>query len=110
MLKNMPLGVKLICGFLLVAMIAAGIGVIGYKNLGILGGNIHEVGEVRLPSVQGLLIMKAGIQKIMTAQSMMLNENMTREERQEIQKMIDQARVEYRSGWDIYEALPQTER
>jgi methyl-accepting chemotaxis protein len=109
-LKNMPLGVKLICGFLLVAVIAAVIGVVGYSNLGIMGESIHEVGEESLPGVQGLLVMKAGIQKLLTAQSMLLNENISHEQRQGIQKVIDQARVEYQAGWNIYEPLAKGER
>ena len=56
-LNNLRMGVKLIGGFVVVAAIATIIGVVGFVYIGTLGDNIDEIGRVRLPSIQTLLII-----------------------------------------------------
>jgi methyl-accepting chemotaxis protein len=75
-MKNLKIGVKLTCGFILVALITLAVGIIGWRGVDNLDGHLTEVGEVRLPSVQSLLDVDAASGDIMMAQRSLLNPRM----------------------------------
>jgi len=47
-MKNIRLGIKLIGGFVLTALIALIIGIVGIKQIDNLSEHIEEIGQVRL--------------------------------------------------------------
>jgi len=109
MLANLNLKVKLIGGFALVAAITAIVGGVGYWGVHKLAQSAEEIGIVRLPSVECLLKIKEGAQRIKAAQRTLLDPNLTAEVRANQFNHITKAREEYEAAWKVYEPLPQTE-
>jgi len=68
--KNMKIGKKLILGFIIVALIAGAVGVIGYIN-------INELGNVRMESMKGLLEMNIAQAKVIVGERGLVNSKMT---------------------------------
>ncbi len=107
-MKNMRLSVKLIGGFVIVAIIAAIIGGVGYWSLAVAKKAQNEVAGNRLPSVYGL-------QSLNEAQSAIQGYERTiaYEKDPEILKRqyanLEDAWKRADKGWKIYEPLPQTE-
>jgi len=108
-MKNMKLSVKLIGSFLIVAVITLVVGFVGWNGARNLSGHLEEVGGVRLPSIQNLLIIAEKGALIKAAQRTLLNPDLDQEARKRQYEVIQQARSEYSEAWDVYEPLPQTE-
>jgi methyl-accepting chemotaxis protein len=108
MAMRMKLGTKLISGFLVVAVIATIIGLVGFFSVRSLDGDINEIGIVRLPSIHGLFLIKGNLEAIKGAIGTLTNSNLTAQQRDDAIKSVEQARAEYKKGMDIYEPLPQT--
>ncbi len=99
---NMKVGAKLITGFVLVALIAGVIGLIGFTSL-------NEVGEVRLPSIQSLLVISEAQTAVLAGERGLINRRMMADEFRKAQfNYIDNAFKRAQEAWDIYEPLPQT--
>ena len=109
-MKNMKLSVKLIGGFVLVAIIALIVGVIGWNGVGNLNGHVKEIGEVRLPSIESLKTIGKEFETLRVAQRTLLNPNLSSEDRQRQYDNMEKSRKRYQEAWDVYAPLPQTER
>jgi methyl-accepting chemotaxis protein len=107
-MKNVKLGVKLIGGFSIVALIVLVVGFFGWQGAMQLNGHVDEIGMVRMPSVESLLIIKTEANAIRIALRSLLNPRMTLEERELQYTNIALSRDNYRLAWDRYEPLPQT--
>jgi len=107
-IKNLNLKAKLIGGFLGVAVITGVVGITGYWGATKLAGSVEEIGGVRLPSVESLLKIKVGAERIKAAQRTLLSSDLTSEETKRQFDNIDKAREEYEAAWKVYEPLPQT--
>ena len=57
-MKNVKLDVKLIGGFMMMALLITVGGFVGWYGISQVSNDLTEVGEVRLPSILGLEIMK----------------------------------------------------
>ena len=57
---NLNLRWKLMLGFAGSIALTAGVGVVGYRGINNIKGSVVEIGEVRLPSVEGLMKIKEG--------------------------------------------------
>lgn len=108
-MKNIKIGTKLIGGFIIVALIVLVVGFFGWNGARQLQSHIHEIGEVRLPSVENLLRIQVEANAIRTSVQSILNPRLSREDRQQLYDDIETARVSYEEAWSIYEPLPQTE-
>ncbi len=101
-MNNIKIGVKLIGGFVVVAVIAAIVGIVGLIN-------IRELGIVRLPSIVGLAKINDGCMKVWVGERGLINRRMvTGEVRQAQYAYIEKAWKQIEQGWKIYEPLPQT--
>ncbi|MFP4151660.1 MAG: methyl-accepting chemotaxis protein [Alkalispirochaeta sp.] len=107
-MKNIKLGVKLVGGFSVVALIVLVVGLFGWRGANQLNGHVDEIGSVRLPSVESLMVIKTEGNAIRIALRSLLNPRMTMEERELQYANIEQSRQNYRAAWEIYESLPQT--
>ncbi|WP_305046364.1 methyl-accepting chemotaxis protein [Geoalkalibacter sp.] len=107
-MKNVKLGVKLTGGFLAVALITLVVGLIGWRGVSSLQGQIVEVGEVRLPSVQSLLNMEVGAEQILISQRTLLNPRASEEDRKRQFANVERARQRSQQALDVYAPLPQT--
>ena len=109
-MKNVKIGVKLIGGFVMVALIALVIGLVGLRGKNTLEGHLAEIGMVRLPSVQSLLIISEAQTAIASAENALLAKNIAVEGRQAQYERFEQAKKRAMEAWEIYEPLPQSEQ
>ncbi|MGE5670570.1 MAG: methyl-accepting chemotaxis protein [Fibrobacterota bacterium] len=103
MLNNVKIGPKLTGGFIIVALIATLIGVIGLIN-------IIQIAENRFPKVLALLTMQESQNKILAGErgllvSMIFNDN---EQRNSQFNWISQAQTEANNAFSEYEKLSRT--
>ncbi|OHB54987.1 MAG: hypothetical protein A2Y12_01000 [Planctomycetes bacterium GWF2_42_9] len=105
MFKNMKLKTKLICGFLVVAAIAAFIGLIGFSGVKTMKEHSNKLGAINLPSVSNLLIISNGLEKIKTAQTAMLDPHLETSDRKKALEHIENARTQYRKACENFELL-----
>ncbi|WP_429884683.1 methyl-accepting chemotaxis protein [Geoalkalibacter halelectricus] len=107
-MKNLKLGVKLICGFVAVALITLAVGIIGWRGVDNLDNHLTEVGEVRLPSIESLLNVDAASGDIMMAQRSLLNPRMPMEDRARQYRNIERGLQRIQAAVDVYAPLPHT--
>ncbi|MFZ5949489.1 MAG: methyl-accepting chemotaxis protein [Candidatus Rifleibacteriota bacterium] len=108
MLDNLSLAKKIFGGFIVVAAITLFVGYMGYSGGASLGEHVHEIAEVRFPSVQSLLVAERELEKIRVAQRTLLNSEINDEDYNRQFKNIENARNGYQDALKIYEPLPQT--
>lgn len=108
MMQNITLARKLLGGFILVALITLAVGYSGYSGIGSLTENLVDVGEVKLPSIQQLLIVEKEIEGIRAAQRTLLNPKLNDEDYKRQFDNIANAREKYTAALAIYDPLPQT--
>ncbi|NLS91876.1 MAG: hypothetical protein GXX96_06805 [Planctomycetaceae bacterium] len=99
---------KLITGFLTVAVITAGVGGIGFWGVSRLAGNVREIGEVRLPSVDSLLEIKQNAESIRGTMRVLNIPGLSNEVRERQHDNLKTARENYEAAWAVYESLPHT--
>jgi methyl-accepting chemotaxis protein len=107
-MKKVKLSVKLIGSFVIVAVITLAVGFVGWQGVGALSQHLTEIGDVRLPSIQSLLIIEKEAESIRVAQRTLLNPDLSREDNARQFENIGKAREKYQQAWKIYEPLPQT--
>lgn len=110
MLEKLNLKVKLIGGFLIVALIILAVGIIGWYGISTLVDNTEEIGDVRLPSVQSLLIISEAQTAVDSAENALLTKGLSIEERNQQYDRINNAFIRAEDAWEIYAPLPQTEK
>ncbi len=106
--RNLRLRGKLLGGFLLVAAITVAISGMAIYSLWRLDGHIDEIGEVLMPSVQGLQEMAIGCSDVAVAVRTLANPKADAAIRQQQYHNLAQARQRAEKGWQLYEPLPQT--
>ncbi len=107
-MKNMKLSVKLIGGFVIVAIIAAIIGGVGYWSLNVAKKAQNEVAGNRLPSVYGLQSMNEAQSAIQGYERTIAYEKDPEILKHQYANLAD-AWKRAEDGWKIYEPLPQTD-
>jgi methyl-accepting chemotaxis protein len=107
-MRTMKLGTKIIVGFIAVSVITLVLGIIGFYGAMQSEEHIHEVGAVRLPSVDSLLAIKAGAENIRGTLRTLAIPGLSREMRERQYNNIETARKVYQEAWKVYEPLPQT--
>ena len=103
------IGKKLITSFLSVAAVTAVLGVVGYYGVNQGSIAINELGTVRLPSIESMLVVSEGQTAIDTTENALLSRAIDLKTRQG--KYDDFAAIWQRieDAWAIYEPLPQTD-
>ena len=109
-MKDIKLSVKLIGGFVVVALITLIVGFIGFWGVSQTDNALMEVAKVRLPSVAALQTIKYDQQVIIEAQrSLMIPEfNKNSSDFEHQTKYIVGAWDSADKNWKIYEILPKT--
>ncbi|MEN6449753.1 MAG: methyl-accepting chemotaxis protein [Thermoguttaceae bacterium] len=108
MRSHMTLRVKLVAGFVLVATVSGLIGVVGYWGINTVSQNLQVVGTNSLPSVQSLLELRVGAEKIKTVVRTLSNLSCDPVIRKQQYQDVVAARDSYGKSWKTYEALPHT--
>ncbi|MBU2621851.1 MAG: MCP four helix bundle domain-containing protein [Proteobacteria bacterium] len=108
MFKNMKLGTKLILGFSVVAVITLMMGILGYYGAVKSGQAVEEIGLVRLPGVDSLLVIRKSAENIRGSVSTLIIQGMPDEIHMQQYDNLTKAHEEYEKAWKIYEPLPRT--
>ena len=108
-LSHMSLKAKLLGGFLLVALITAVVGGIGYYGLTTTGRGVQELADCALPSVKTTAAMKWTFTEIMRIQRTLLNFDLDLESRQRQYAQLEKAREIFAAARKEYEPLEQLE-
>ena len=108
MFKNIKLSVKLIGGFVVVAIVTLIIGFVGWRGTGSLGHHLDEMGKVILPGVMHLGSLAENLESQRVAQRTLLNPNLGMEDRRRQFTNIAREREEAKKAWTAYDALPRT--
>ncbi|MFW5838069.1 MAG: methyl-accepting chemotaxis protein [Desulfovibrionaceae bacterium] len=107
-MKNLKLKVKLVGGFLIVAAITLAVGIVGLLGVNEVARDVDEIGNVRLPSIESLLMIEREAESIRVAQRSLLVPSLSREDRERQFANMKQSREDYQKAWDVYAPLPQT--
>jgi methyl-accepting chemotaxis protein len=107
-MKHWTVGKKLISSFLAVAVITAMLGGVGYYGTVKSNEALNEIGVVRLPSVQNLMIIAHCAEKIKAAQRTLLSPDLSLADRKRQPETVAKTRETYGAAWKVYEPLPQT--
>jgi methyl-accepting chemotaxis protein len=108
-LKDVRIGTKLLGGYLIVAIIAAIIGYIGYNGMTKIGIEQDKGAKILLPSIQQLLTIDEAQTAALAGERGLTNRRMMEKEiRQAQYKFISDAFKRADEAWKIYEPLPQS--
>ncbi|TVR00016.1 MAG: methyl-accepting chemotaxis protein [Desulfovibrionales bacterium] len=107
-MKNVRLGVKLIGGFAIVALIVFIVGAFGWYEARNLTGHIEEVGEVRLPSIQALQNIEKEYESLRVAQRTLLVPGLSAQDMQRQFDNLTRQRTVIANLREEFEALPAT--
>ena len=105
MFKNLKLGTKMMAAFSLVASIALGLALVGYFGLSQMDKHLVEVGEVRLPSVEALLMIKGNAAEIKSATHTLLIPGINKQQRELQHAAIAKAREQVTAAQKQYELI-----
>jgi methyl-accepting chemotaxis protein len=95
-------------GFGLLIAIMMGLGAVGVYGLRGLGAQVNEIGVVRLPSVESLLIVHKEFKEIGSAENALLCTSLEKEARAAQYTRMDEAKQLVQEARSVYEPLPQT--
>lgn len=104
----MKISTKLIGSFSIVAVICGIVGYIGFHGIQKTGNSIEDIGTIRLPGVQSLLIVQQGAIRINADIGALANEGLTAERREAIYQDVAKTRERYTAAWNAFEQLPQS--
>jgi methyl-accepting chemotaxis protein len=99
---------RLVVAFAAVSVVTAALGAVGYYSAVTGERSINEIGVVRLPSVESLLVISEAQTAVDSAENALLAKNITPDLRQAQYARFDQAKARYEAAWKVYEPLPQT--
>jgi methyl-accepting chemotaxis protein len=102
------IGKKLIVGFLSVAAVVMLLGGVGFYAAWKGSHAVHEIGDVRLPSVDSLLVIQSEAQNIRGTMRTLTISGLPQETRTRQYANLAAARERYQVAWKKYEDLPQT--
>ncbi len=98
---------KLILSFLGIALIGLVSGTFGYYGVSVGEKAIHEIGSVRLPSVENLLVIAREAENIRANLLTLSIAGLDEATRLRQYAKIEEARARYQTAWKVYTALPQ---
>ncbi len=109
MKSQWTIGKMLITSFMMLAIITTVLGVVGYYGVNQGSLAIIELGSVRLPSIESLLVVSEGQTAVDTTENALLSRVIDHKIR--LEKYEDFATIWRRidDAWQIYEPLPQVD-
>ncbi|MBK9953262.1 MAG: MCP four helix bundle domain-containing protein [Candidatus Competibacteraceae bacterium] len=107
-ITNFRIGTRLSLGFGVITAITFALGLIGYYGMVTNDRAINEIGKVRLPSVEALLIVSEAQTAVESAENALLSTQLSPVEREDQHKRFAAAKQRADEAWNLYEPLPQT--
>jgi len=111
MIANLTIRAKLILMLLVAVLGLSIVGGVGYRGLTATDAGLMEVAKNRMPSVQGLLMMKAGVMAVRIAHTRVADVQNNYDSSEFLLKAIEESKRGWSSfdqGWKLYEPLPQS--
>jgi len=105
---NLNLRWKLMLGFAGSIALTAGVGIVGYRGINSMLDGMNEIGEVRLPSVEGLMMVKEGATGVRAVNAALMVKDLPADRRSGQHALAEQFWKTLESGWALYEPLPQS--
>jgi len=112
MFKDLLIKWKLAALVAVMMVALAVVAVSGYLGIARVGGAVNEIGVVRLPSIQGLLVMSEGQTAVASATlytAVYENDYHSQDKFAEARALRRKAWANIDRGWKKYEPLPQTD-
>ncbi|MBW1991609.1 MAG: MCP four helix bundle domain-containing protein [Deltaproteobacteria bacterium] len=109
MLKGTKLSIKLIGGFMAVALITLGLGFMGWRTVSSMDVRLEKMSNVHLPAWQNLAKISRSMEFLLAAQRTLLNPSLSEVERQVQRRNLEKAKETYQAACQAYEALPKGE-
>ncbi|WP_199872895.1 methyl-accepting chemotaxis protein [Inediibacterium massiliense] len=105
----MKIRTKILMGFIIVSLLTGVIGLTGYYSMKNIMQDQYEIADVRLPSVEALLIMNEAQTAVVVGERGLINKDMMDKEiRQAQYTYIEKAFQRAEKARKTYEPLPQT--
>ena len=104
----MKIFAKLTGSFIVVALICAIVGGVGWQGINSTEKGLSEVSDIALPSIQGLALMMGAMGEIKAAERTLINAAFDNKTRQRQYAFLTDSWTQFKMGRDIYEPLPQT--
>ena len=108
MLENLKIKTKLLGGFILVALIAGIVGLVGYNGMQTELKAQGDFATIYLPSVSNLQYLMEQKAILKSSERTLLINGLSKERVESQFKQIEEAKTEIKEHWDAYAALPQT--
>lgn len=108
MFKNTAIKTRLLFSFLVIALIAMLIGLSGYRGISKISYDVNEINDVRLPSLEALLVISEAQTAIDSSENALLYTRLNQEDVQEEFSRIDAAWQRIDQAMPQYESLPQS--
>jgi len=105
-MKNIKLGIKMLGGFLLTALIILAVGLLSILQQGKLDNATTQLGTEGLPAVQTILIVKSEAASIAALMRTLLTPYATKEQREFSHKQLLESRKIYGAAKEKFAALP----
>jgi len=107
--QDFKIGQKIVTGFAAISIIALAIGVTGIVSMGNIGTSFHHVSDENLPSIYNLGVMESRLEKVQRGYNLLLDPELSRDERDRILLETQAARQEYIDAMAAYDALTHLE-
>jgi len=107
-MKNLPLAVKLIGSFLIVALLTVTVGLVGLSGVRSVDGELQQVAHVSLPAVESLSSIESNLNALVSELTLALSTDLDRAERAAISDHVDVARQRYRAASATFADLPKS--
>jgi methyl-accepting chemotaxis protein len=108
MFKNLRLSVKLIGGFVVVAVITLVVGYMGWNGVSTLSHDLEGVGKIRVPAIDNLGKMESDLHKLRVGTRTLLNARLDDASRQRQFGNIASAMADYKKAAADYDKLPKS--
>ncbi len=108
-MKNIKIGIRLIVGFVLIALLTVNLGYIGYTGLDHTKEALDKVSKVYLVSADALAKIRFNLRNIMVAQRTLLLTDKDKAEQEHQHAALKNYRQDYAEAIRTLEALPRSE-
>ncbi|WP_243359688.1 methyl-accepting chemotaxis protein [Fundidesulfovibrio terrae] len=107
-MRNCNLAVKLAASFGTIILLFILLGSSALWCNSSIGGRLTELGALRIPSMQGILLMQDNIRKVVEIQRSLMLPGLPPQKREALLAEVESARAKYKQGLDLYEKLEKT--
>ncbi|MDP2847515.1 MAG: methyl-accepting chemotaxis protein, partial [Humidesulfovibrio sp.] len=107
-MNNIRIGVRLITAFVMVAVLAMVVGLVGYSGIMKAENALETITREDVPSIEALAQVRFNMRNVIVAQRTLLVRELSAQDREQQYKNIEEARKIYREAMARYEAVPKS--